>query len=294
MIKRSVSEHAVKVEEGRILLAEVSGAPAGTPVFLLHGTPGSRVGPKPRFSVLYRHGVRLISYDRPGYGGSGRHEGRSVADAAKDVAAIADHLGIEEFAVVGRSGGGPHALACAAVLGARVKAVAALVSLAPADVPDLVWFEGMNGGNVSEYRTADSDWPKESERIRLLAHRTQRNPDSLVDSIRSASTAPDRRMVNDVALRKMLLATYSEAVKSGPYGWIDDVRALRADWAFSLEAIQSKVLLWHGAQDNFSPVRHTRWLATQIPGAIIKVQAATEHFGAVEAPTKMFARPTKR
>src|SRR5579863_97564 len=121
--------------DGRRLAVDSWGATDGKPIFLLHGTPGSRNGPKPRASVLYRLGVRLISYDRPGYGGSERQKGRKVADAAWDVLAIADSLGIKKFGVVGRSGGGPHALACAALLGDRVTAVAALVSAAPPDAP---------------------------------------------------------------------------------------------------------------------------------------------------------------
>ena len=99
----------------RLLTIDVSGAPDGAPVFLLHGTPGSRNGPKPRSSVLYRLGVRLICYDRPGYGGSSRVPDRRVADAARDVEMIADKLKLGRFAVVGRSGGGPHALACSAL-----------------------------------------------------------------------------------------------------------------------------------------------------------------------------------
>src|SRR4051794_39170038 len=98
--------------DDRVLAVEVSGALDGVPVFLLHGTPGSRSGPRPRTSVLYRQGVRLISYDRPGYGGSTRMQNRRVVDAAADVDAIADRMGVDRFAVVGRSGGGPHALAC--------------------------------------------------------------------------------------------------------------------------------------------------------------------------------------
>ena len=103
----------------RLLTIDVSGAPDGAPVFLLHGTPGSRNGPKPRSSVLYRLGVRLICYDRPGYGGSSRVPDRRVADAARDVEMIADKLKLGRFAVVGRSGGGPHALACSALLSDR-------------------------------------------------------------------------------------------------------------------------------------------------------------------------------
>src|SRR5215469_3490909 len=111
-------------------MVESWGAPKGRPVFLLHGTPGSRRGPRPRASVLYRLGVRLIGYDRPGYGASDRRPGRQVGDAAADVRAIADALGLDRFAVVGRSGGAPHALACAALLSGRVTRVAAMVGLA--------------------------------------------------------------------------------------------------------------------------------------------------------------------
>ena len=125
--------HHIETRDGRTLAFDVSGACDGWPVFLFHGTPGSRLGPNPRASLLYRLGIRLITYDRPGYGGSTRHEGRSVADVTADVEAIANALGLEMFSVVGRSGGGPHALACAALLSERVRRTAALVSVAPAD-----------------------------------------------------------------------------------------------------------------------------------------------------------------
>src|SRR5262245_22879736 len=124
-------------------MVEVDGDAGGWPVFLLHGTPGSRNGPRPRSGVLYRLGVWLISYDRPGYGRSPRHAGRLVADAAADVETIANELSIDRFSVVGRSGGGPHALACAALLGDRVARAAVLVGLAPTDARGLAWFNGM-------------------------------------------------------------------------------------------------------------------------------------------------------
>jgi pimeloyl-ACP methyl ester carboxylesterase len=259
----------------------------GRPVFLLHGTPGSRVGPRPRASVLYRLGVRLICYDRPGYGGSDRHPGRTVADAAHDIEAIADHFGIERFGVVGRSGGGPHALAAAALLPERVAGAVILVGLAPADAHDLDWFHGMTDTNVQGYTTADVDGLKLVERLRIQADRARRDPTSLVDLLRTQMTAPDLRVVGDVAIHRLLAQTYAEALRSGPYGWIDDVLALRAGWGFRPEHIQPSVLLWHGADDNFSPASHTRWLAARIPGAEARVQAQTAHFGAVQVLPEM-------
>ena len=121
----------VRSADGRRVAVQVSGSTAGHPVFLMHGTPGSRIGPLPRPMVLHGLGVRLITFDRPGYGESDRQPFRQVADVVPDVEAIADALGVGQFAVLGRSGGGPHALACAALLPDRVTRAGILVSLAP-------------------------------------------------------------------------------------------------------------------------------------------------------------------
>ena len=279
----------VTTADGRRLRYEVTGAPDGAPVFLLHGTPGSRIGPKPRAGVLYRLGVRLISYDRPGYGGSDRHPGRSVASCASDISVIADDLGISSFAVVGRSGGGPHAMAAAALLPTHVTRAAVLVSLAPNDADEIDWYAGMNDANVREFATARSDEQKLIESLRLQADRTRRSPLSLLDALRDQITAPDRRVVQDVTIERLLLETYAEAMRPGPYGWIDDTLALRRDWGFRLADIRQRVRLWHGADDNVVPVSHTRWLAERIPRAEIEVQTGAAHFGAMEILTDILS-----
>ena len=232
--------------------------------------------------MLYRLGVQLISYDRPGYGGSTPQQGRSVAEAARDVEAIANELGIGRFAVVGRSGGGPHALACASLLPARVVRTAVLVSVARADATDLDWFRGMARSNLDDYLTADQDQPKLIERLRLRADRTTRDPESLLALLIPQMAGSDRRVVGDFAIRRLLAATYAEALKHGPDGWIDDVLAFRRDWGFDLRGITGPVLLWHGEDDTFAPVSHTHWLADQIAGAEVLVQSGAAHFGAVE------------
>ena len=142
--------------DGRRLSVESVGDPEGKPVFLLHGTPGSRNGPRPRGIVLYRLGIRLISYDRPGYPGSDRNPGRKVASAAENVRIVADYFGIDRFSVVGRSGGAPHALACAALMPDRVVSAAALCSPAPFDAEDLNWTVGMTESNVRAYGYANT------------------------------------------------------------------------------------------------------------------------------------------
>ncbi|GIJ79834.1 Pimeloyl-ACP methyl ester carboxylesterase [Micromonospora phaseoli] len=266
---------------------EITGNPDGVPVFLLHGTPGSRSGPKPRSSVLYRYGIRLISYDRPGYGGSTPRPGRTVADAAEDIATIARHLGIYRFSVVGRSGGGPHALACAALLPDAVARTAVLVGFAKPDAADLEWFSGMAGSNVRDFAAASHDRLLLVERLKEQAERTRRDPESLLTQLETDMTWPDRRVVRDLAIRRLIAQAYREALRSGPQGWIDDVLALRQDWGFNLSAIGGPVRLWHGEQDNFAPVSHTMWLARQIRTAEVQVQPGAAHFGAVEILPEM-------
>ncbi|MEU5790070.1 alpha/beta hydrolase [Micromonospora purpureochromogenes] len=286
------AEFAHRADNKRVAY-EVSGAPDGFPVFLLHGTPGSRRGPKPRGIVLYRLGVRLIAHDRPGYGDSDRREGRDVADAARDVEAIADQLGLEHFAVAGRSGGGPHALACAAdgALRGRVTRVAVLVSFAPSDATQLDWFAGMNSDNVRGFGgDGNRDTASVIEQIRRRAARAIEDPRFLLEELMVEMSAADRRAVNDAALRRLITDTYEEALRAGPYGWIDDVLALRRSWKFDLGAIDTAVTpvrLWHGAEDTFAPASHARWLAGQIPGAEVEVQPGAAHFDAVEELPRM-------
>jgi pimeloyl-ACP methyl ester carboxylesterase len=270
----------VEAAGGRRLSVEIAGARDGIPVFLLHGTPGGRNGPRPRGIVLYRLGIRLITYDRPGYGGSQPHPGRTVADAAHDVAAIADKLGIDRFSVAGRSGGGPHALACAAVLTDRVDCAAALGSLAPCNAAGLDWREGMADSNVRVY-LVDQEADLSAE-LAERAWQVRNDPESLLRSLWPELVSHDKQVVGDIALRRIMAETYADALRDSARGWIDDVLALRKPWGFDLSAIKAPVMLWHGGDDVFSPVSHTRWLAEQISNSTLEVQSGAAHFRAVE------------
>jgi pimeloyl-ACP methyl ester carboxylesterase len=288
---------SIQVSSGypRRLAFDEWGAPHGYPIFLMHGTPGSRNGPRPRASVLYRLGIRLICYDRPGYGQSQVHRGRSVADAALDVLAIADQLGLNSFSVVGRSGGGPHALACAASekLQVGLRSVAALVPLAPADADELAWYDGMSASNAKEFVTA-SDPAANNELARDLNERARhiiRDPEIMLEFLRHELTELDKRVVDDVGIRQLLLKTYAEAVRWSADGWVDDVLAFRKPWGFDLSAIRTPTLLWHGQDDVFSPAAHTRWLAAQIPSeyCTVEMPPRAAHFGAVEVLPQVLA-----
>ncbi|KUM75493.1 alpha/beta fold hydrolase [Streptomyces griseorubiginosus] len=277
----------VCARDGRRLLVEERGDPKGRPVFLLHGTPGSRLGPAPRPSVLYRMGVRLITFDRPGYGGSDRSVGRTVSAAAEDVRLIADALGIGRFGVVGRSGGAPHALACAALIPDRTARTGALVGLAPRDAADLDWFDGMTEANVHAYVNAAAGRHRLTAALGLRSLTIRADPAAMVAEMRSGLPESDRRIVADAGIQAMLERNFAEGLRSSADGWVDDVMAFSTGWGFDLADITAPVVLWHGAEDIFAPVEHTRWLGRNIPGALVEVEPGAAHFGALRVMTRI-------
>ncbi|WP_373466067.1 alpha/beta fold hydrolase [Streptomyces sp. V3I8] len=271
------------MRDGRRLAFEEWGDPDGTPVVLLHDTPGCRLGTVPQDMMEARPGVRFIAYDRPGYGDSDRGPGRRVAQAARDVAALADALGLGRFSVLGRAGGAPHALACAALLPARVRRAAAMASLAPPAAEGLNWFEGMAAGSVEERTRALTDPVGFADRLAARAAAIRADPAQLLASVRDGLTDSDRRIVSVPAVSEMLLRTYRTALRTSAYGWLDDTLALLSDWGFDPARITRPVLLWHGALDTFSPVGHFEWLAGRIPRARPVLDPQGGHFSALEA-----------
>ena len=274
-------KRTVRTSDGRRLTAAVYGDQEGRPVFLLHGTPGSRIGPRPRSAILHRLGVQLICFDRPGYGESDRLPGRRVSDAAADVSAIADAFDVAKFAVVGRSGGGPHALACAALLPERTTKAAVLVGIAPREAEGLDWLDGMTESNVAEYEAVGQGYERIAAVATAAAEAVRANPASLLAMLQNQLPDPDQRVVADRGIRSLLLAAYAEALRISAHGWIDDDVAFHAPWGFDPAAVTVPVLLWHGASDTFSPVSHVKWLAERIPNASVLVQAGAAHFGSL-------------
>jgi len=276
--------------DGRKLSVDIAGDPEGTPVFLLHGTPGGRNGPRPRGIVLYRLGICLISYDRPGYPGSDRVPDRGVADAAADVKAIAEHFGIKKFSVVGRSGGGPHALACAAILRDRVICAAAIGSLAPCDAEGLDWKFGMAISNAEAYRKAEED--DLGALIAMLkeqADRVRDNSEGLIKLLWPELVGHDKEVIGSRALRRIISQVHADALRESADGWIDDVVALSRPWNFKLSEITVPVKLWTGSDDKFSPASHTYWLAERISRPHLEIGKGAAHFGAVAVLPKILA-----
>ena len=273
---------SVTTSDGRTLTVREGGDPEGIPVLSISGTPGSSTLYPPHLRDAAEQGIRLFSYDRPGYGGSTRQQGRKVADCVADIAAVSDALGLERFAVWGISGGGPHALAAAALLPDRVIAVAALASVAPYDADGLDFLEGMGEQNVEEFGKifAGEDAHRasmEKQREELLSA----TPEQLVDLWQTLLGPSDREVATGV-LAAFLLDHIRAGIGPSGDGWIDDDRAFVAPWGFDLASIRVPVQIWQGKQDQFVPCGHGVWLAEHIPGVDARLAAEDGHLTLVE------------
>ena len=271
----------VLTPDGRRLVVAERGDPRGAPVMLFHGTPGSRLGPVPRAMTLHATGIRLLTFDRPGFGDSDRLPDRSVSSVAADAAAVADAFGIARFAVLGRSGGGPHALACAALLPDRVTKAAAMVPLAPRDAMGEAWFSGMTPGNAEAYRQAVTDRTALRRALEARAAHIRADPASLLAHLDEGLEPTDRGVIRQANIRHELVRAYAASVSRSADGWYDDVLALAAPWGFDPRDIPVPVYLWHGVEDRFSPISHTRWLGERIPHVTVDLEPRASHFCAL-------------
>jgi pimeloyl-ACP methyl ester carboxylesterase len=256
---------------GRTLGYELVGPVDGDPVVAMHGTPGSRVTRFPIGDPYAAAGVRVLRFDRGGYGLSTRVPGRSVRDCAADVVALADHVGWEHFAITGASGGGPHALAVGVLLPERVTRVLVERSLAPFDADGLDWYEGMADGNVQEFRAAERGEDAvrsvvEREAAALLEQIAGDAIELLGDGYELAEADAAAMAVEAVA--RELRRTLREALRPGVDGWVDDDMAFVRPWGFEPGAVTVPVMVRYGAADTLVPAGHGRWLAAHIDGAI--------------------------
>jgi len=259
--------------DGRTLAFAEWGDPSGQPVFALHGTPGCRLDRHPDDDLVRSAGARVISYDRPGYGGSDRHRGRAVADAPGDVAAIADHLGIGRFSVYGVSGGGPHALAVAALMGDRVIRAACIVGVAPFDALGDEFFTGMDPENVREWGWALAGEERLAAELpaadRRLREQVTADPASVLGSFDLPEA--DREVLGRADLAAVMREAAAEQTRNGIWGWADDALAFVSPWGFDPAAIAVPTLVWYGTRDVLSPPRHGEWIARTVPGAVVRL-----------------------
>jgi pimeloyl-ACP methyl ester carboxylesterase len=277
-------EHRIRLADGRTLAVAEWGDPDGKPVVTFHGTPGSRIGYWTEEPDIYRRfGIRRLSFDRPGYGESSRLPGRSVADVVPDVVAIADAFGLRRFTVSGGSGGGPHVLACAALIPDRVVRCLASVSVAPYDAEGVDFLEGMNEGNVREFNAAREGedalraWI-EPEREHMIESLTSGSSSYLGDSY-EMSEADKAEMAKH---QKAAAAHLLTAIANGIEGWVDDDMAIVKPWGFDVASCRVPVVVSYGRQDNLVPAAHGDWLSEHVAGATTWVDDDTGHMGSGE------------
>jgi pimeloyl-ACP methyl ester carboxylesterase len=273
---------SISSPDGRTLCVHEEGDPRGLPVVVHHGTPASGLLYAVHVELAREQGIRLIGYDRPGYGGSSRHRGRSVADATTDTTAIADQLGLDRYCSWGLSGGGPHALACAALCDERLTAVASLAAVAPYGAEGIDWLEGMGEenhvefGKVLEGEAALRPYLEAEAEAMLDA-----SPDELV-AVMATLLGDEDRSVLSGAFAEYILESDAHALAPGVDGWLDDDIAFLGPWGFDPGSIDRPTLLLHGEDDRFVPVSHGRWLAARIPAAEARIGAGDGHLTLIE------------
>jgi pimeloyl-ACP methyl ester carboxylesterase len=255
---------SVQAGDGRTLEVVLAGPSDGLPLFAHHGTPGAAGVFEPLVELGAERHVRHIAYSRPGYGGSSRLAGRTVADCISDVVAIADALGYERFYSTGASGGGPHAIACAALLGDRVIAAASIASPGTFGAEGLDWTAGMGAENVAEVAACQAG---DDEFETYLEQQAEAmvgvSGEEIVTALGGLVSEVDRRAMSG-ALGEFIARESTRALSAGVWGWFDDDRAILGDWGFDLNAVQVPLTLWHGGQDQFVPIAHGEWLAAHV------------------------------
>ena len=275
----------VQAADGRALRVSEWGDRDGFPVFGMHGTPGGRLDRHPDESVYVAAGMRAITYDRPGYGGSDRLPGRTVVDCVGDVLAIADALGIDSFSVAGGSGGGPHALAVAARLPDRVLRAGCNVGIVPFDAPGIDWFAGMDPLNVREFGWAVEGEatlvPQLERELAAMGVRVAEDPSNVLGE-EWALSDEDRAALSRPDLAQQIRDSIEELVDGGVWGWVDDDLAFVRPWGFDLDEVTVPVQVRYGVHDVLVPAAHGAWLGANVPGASVVAEEGYGHLGSPE------------
>jgi pimeloyl-ACP methyl ester carboxylesterase len=269
-------ETDIKLDDGRMLHFYDTGGPDDRlPVVWHHGTPNLGSPPEPLIPAAERLGVRWISYNRPAYGRSTPRPGRDVASAAEDVAAVADALRLERFAVMGHSGGSAHALACAALLPERVVAAVCMSGLAPRRAEGLDWFAGMGKASAAQLRAAVAGRAD----IEHYLATTEFDPELFVPADHEALSGR----------WAWLAGVAGKAIDDGPDGAVDDELAFVTRWGFEPARIDPPVLFVHGALDRIVPSAHSAWLARHTPSSELWLRPDDGHVSILDSAADALA-----
>ncbi|MGC5567930.1 alpha/beta fold hydrolase [Streptomyces sp. FR-108] len=269
----------IATPDGRKLQFEAAGPDGGIPLVFHNTTPGSARPYRALKTAAEENGLRLITFARAGYGLSTRKPGRIVADAAADVAFLLDHLSIQRCLVLGWSGGGPHALATAALLADRVAAVASVSGFAPFDAHGLDFFADMGQANVDSLTLAQRGEAAIAApyTAAAAAMTTTTGPD-LTAHLATLLSDNDRGFLSDAQTAQDVAATVATGVRYGAAGLIDDDLAFVEPWGFDIRQVAVPAFVWQGGQDLMVPYTHGEWLSEQVPGAVPRLLKSEGHF----------------
>ncbi|WP_097325055.1 alpha/beta fold hydrolase [Paractinoplanes atraurantiacus] len=257
----------IDLPDGRTMEYLVEGPTGGLPLVFHHGTPSGAVRYEPVFASAVRHGLRIIMPSRAGYAGSSPHPGRRVADVAGDVAALLDGLEAAHFVTIGWSGGGPHALACAARLPGRCLGAALIAGVAPYQAPGLDWMAGMGEENIAEFGAAAQGVPELDRLLTQMAEGLARVTGAdVAEAFGDLLSGVDKGALTG-EFADYLAESSRYSVSAGIAGWREDDLAFLSDWGFRVEDIKVPVAVWQGGEDRMVPPAHGQWLATHVPGA---------------------------
>lgn len=254
-------------------------AVAGTDAALLFipGTPCAGLPFRPAVEAARWAGLGFITYSRPGYSTSTRRAGRSVADCVADVETIATTLEVERLHVVGWSGGGPHALACGALLKGVVASVATIAGVAPWGASGLDWLAGMAPENHEEFGAALAGEEALEEHLRPAAAQLRSITADAIANVLGGLVGEADKTALTGEFAEYSAATFRAAVSAGIWGWLDDDLAFTRDWGFPLSSISVPVTVWQGDDDRMVPFAHGAWLADAVPNASPRLLAGEGH-----------------
>lgn len=271
--------------DGSAIAVEVVGAPDAAPVLLCHGLADSRLSARWFAPVARDLGLRVIAPDRPGIGGTDPRHLASVAGWADDARLVLDALGVDQAGVLGVSGGGPFAAACAAVLPGRVRCLALLAPLGLPEWPTVTMASGERFGlAVARRSPAFSGWA-----MGCLAALARRSPELFLSLSATSLPEADVRALADPGLRESFLASYIEAFRRGYGGTAQDLRVLTRSWGFDLASITVPTLIRHGDADLTVPVQHARLYAERIPDAHLRIDPGHGHFSILTLAREVLA-----
>jgi pimeloyl-ACP methyl ester carboxylesterase len=267
----------VKLPDGRCLAYAEFGDPNGLPVIYCHGFPGSRLEAGLFDTAAVRHGLRVIAPDRNGLGLSDPRPGRRLIDWAEDVEILTDRLAIGRFSLIGVSGGGPYASACAYRLAERLSSFTLVCPLGPLDQPGLL--DAMHWPAQINFRSIRlTPWLSNLSFRLAVIPLAQHSPQWIYQIMLGIAPAIDAEVLKRPAVRRVVTASLSEAIRQGADGVLHEMALYNRPWGFDLAEISTPVHLWHGSADTTVPLLHGRTMAEHLSDCTLHVVEGAGHF----------------